>query len=61
VIQSGASLSGVDAVFNRRISAYIINDINRAKKGIAPDQPGVQDGITTSMALVFSFADLFGF
>jgi hypothetical protein len=31
VIKSGASLSGVDAVFNRGISAYIINDINRAK------------------------------
>jgi hypothetical protein len=27
-----SSLSGVDAVFNRGISAYIIDDINRAKK-----------------------------
>jgi hypothetical protein len=27
-----ASLSGADADFNRGISAYIINDINRAKK-----------------------------
>jgi hypothetical protein len=33
VVQSGASLSGVDADFNRGISANIINDINRAKKG----------------------------
>jgi hypothetical protein len=28
-----SSLSGVDADFNRGISAYIINDLNRAKNG----------------------------
>jgi hypothetical protein len=32
VVDSRASLSGVDADFNRGILAYIINDINRAKK-----------------------------
>jgi hypothetical protein len=32
VIQSGAPLAGVDAVCNRGISAYIINDISRAEK-----------------------------
>jgi hypothetical protein len=31
VVQSRASLSGVDAVFNSGISAYIINHMNRAK------------------------------
>jgi hypothetical protein len=34
VIQSEVPLSGVDAVFNRGISAYIINDIIRAKSEV---------------------------